>query len=427
MLACSRMPEKHTAINIEGHLHTIIQKFNLTDRVVSVTTDNAANMIKAINSIGYRQIPCFAHSLNLVVNHVLVNVNEVQHLRNKISKIVTLTRKSTSTKEQFMSIQTDMGLKPMSLVQDVSTRWNSTFQMFERFLKLKVPLAQFIADHSTSVGMISEEEWVKLNVAMELLQPCYEFTTELSSERFVTSSKIIPMVKLLRRHYLNESRVANAMDCEENMYIEDSTSLDTPAEFKTELAREMYKQIDKRLSVYQNIPVLSMSTILDPRFKLKGFGTESDANRAIILLKEDLTKEGSHDESANVSSSSAVSKKPNSLWAAFDRETGNADNQMSSTNEEIRTWLEEGLQPRDTDPVAWWSELANKCRLPMLYKLAMKYLPAQGTSVPSERVFSSAGRVLSDLRSRLTCENAEMLIFLHHNLNKEGIQQDHIE
>ena len=55
-------------------------------------------------------------------------------------------------------------------------------------------------------------------------------------------------------------------------------------------------------------------------------------------------------------------------------------------------------------------------RFPTLAKLARHYLCVPATSVPAERIFLIAGLVISNKRSSLTPENADMLIFLSKNL-----------
>ena len=57
----------------------------------------------------------------------------------------------------------------------------------------------------------------------------------------------------------------------------------------------------------------------------------------------------------------------------------------------------------------WWQ--LNKHRYPHLYKLTLKYLSIPATSVPSERVFSKAGEIKSDLRSRIKADNLNSIIF----------------
>jgi len=50
-----------------------------------------------------------------------------------------------------------------------------------------------------------------------------------------------------------------------------------------------------------------------------------------------------------------------------------------------------------------------------LSTLAKRFLCVTATNVPSERLFSSAGNLLSERRSRLTPENVEKLLFLYEN------------
>ena len=65
-------------------------------------------------------------------------------------------------------------------------------------------------------------------------------------------------------------------------------------------------------------------------------------------------------------------------------------------------------------PLEWWN--INSTLYPSISTVAKSYLLIQGTSVPSERVFSSASRIITDLRNRLTEESADRLIFLNNNL-----------
>jgi len=67
----------------------------------------------------------------------------------------------------------------------------------------------------------------------------------------------------------------------------------------------------------------------------------------------------------------------------------------------------------DADPLQWWKLYHSQ--LPTISLLAMKYLCIPGTSVPSERIFSSAGNIITDHRSLLSPGHAEELIFLSMN------------
>lgn len=65
------------------------------------------------------------------------------------------------------------------------------------------------------------------------------------------------------------------------------------------------------------------------------------------------------------------------------------------------------------DPLLWWN--VNSHKFPYLSKLAAKVLVVQGTSVASERIFSTAGNIKDEKRNRLDGETVNHLLFLNKN------------
>ena len=70
------------------------------------------------------------------------------------------------------------------------------------------------------------------------------------------------------------------------------------------------------------------------------------------------------------------------------------------------------------DILLWWKD--NEMRFPYLFKFAKQRLSASATSVPSERLFSSARTLISARRSCLSSENVDMLLFLNKNIKMFG-------
>jgi hypothetical protein len=62
---------------------------------------------------------------------------------------------------------------------------------------------------------------------------------------------------------------------------------------------------------------------------------------------------------------------------------------------------------------------ANRMEFPMLFSIAMDYLPIQATSVPCERVFSSAKDTDTAKRNRISPVLMEALQMLKYSLKKE--------
>ena len=83
--------------------------------------------------------------------------------------------------------------------------------------------------------------------------------------------------------------------------------------------------------------------------------------------------------------------------------------------DELMRYVSEPVMIRD--PLQWWKHYAR--RFPTLAKLARKFLCIMGTSVPSERVFSTAGLTVTDKRSRLDSNVFNEIIFMNKVLQKK--------
>ena len=67
LLECFKYSERHTAENLRDELLRVIREWKLEEKVVAVCTDNAANITAAVKLAKLKHLPCFAHTLNLVV------------------------------------------------------------------------------------------------------------------------------------------------------------------------------------------------------------------------------------------------------------------------------------------------------------------------------------------------------------------------
>lgn len=88
---------------------------------------------------------------------------------------------------------------------------------------------------------------------------------------------------------------------------------------------------------------------------------------------------------------------------------------------EVRAYLDEPLSGREKDPLTWWRDRA--LTYPKLSMLMAKKLCVVATSVPSERIFSKTGLIISDRRSRLNPAKVRALVFLNANLANPKNQQ----
>ena len=118
------------------------------------------------------------------------------------------------------------------------------------------------------------------------------------------------------------------------------------------------------------------------------------------------------------SASEPPRKKPKGLSKILAKRLGTTSRIGLTTEEKIKQELDQYLShpqlEMEDSPLDWWK--VEHSRYPRLAKLARKYLCICATSVPSERVFSCAGQIVSDERSSLKPDKVDMLVFLARNL-----------
>ena len=125
-----------------------------------------------------------------------------------------------------------------------------------------------------------------------------------------------------------------------------------------------------------------------------------------------LTSLKVHEENPAKRHRSEVGKHSSSLWNIFiDKPTTSNYEKGYTAVVMIEMYLKEPIQPRHIDPLEYWKE--NKLVWNSLAIMAFTIPPS---SASSERLFSSAGDIISEERNRLSSEKAEMLLFLKKNL-----------
>lgn len=81
--------------------------------------------------------------------------------------------------------------------------------------------------------------------------------------------------------------------------------------------------------------------------------------------------------------------------------------------DEMTRYLEEPACNLESNPLEWWKSKAHI--FPVLSRYALPYMCLQGTSVASERLFSTAGDVVSKKRNRLSSNMINMIMVLNRN------------
>ena len=189
----------------------------------------------------------------------------------------------------------------------------------------------------------------------------------------------------------------------------------------------MIKSLKSRFAGVEENRLLSIATILDPRFKDKFFASNIIKMTVKEMLEEEIQKvmadkddDSSHSRQQLPSSVSRVGSltspvpkraKKDTLLTMYSEIIEDSGVSSSSSADEVECFLSEPLVDYKIDnPFKWWDE--NKGSFPILAQIARRFLSAIATSVPSERLFSQAGLVYEEHRNRILPENVEILLSL---------------
>ena len=311
----------------------------------------------------------------------------------KVKNIVTFFHSSTQANNELRKLQGD---KYRKLKQDVFTRWNSTYTMLASYKDMHNDICTVLSQKGKSYMTLDENELQLLDSTIDVLGVFFDATEEMSSEKFTSISKIIPLIRQLKQK---------------------------TEKSETTLAKKLQSQIDDYFCNVENTKLLTMTTILDPHFKNKVFSSDSTRRRVEEELREEMAAinletvpDSSSEKRGDDETVKERKKKKTSLWDSFDQEIEEekkAPLSKSATMLEYESYILLERITRKENALHWWKN--HEAHLPRLSKLAKKYLCIPASSVPSERVFSKAGELVSTRRANLKPKNVDMILFLNKN------------
>uniref|UniRef100_A0A1X7U3B7 DUF659 domain-containing protein n=1 Tax=Amphimedon queenslandica TaxID=400682 RepID=A0A1X7U3B7_AMPQE len=121
LLESKEFPDSHSGVNIAQELTQSLKEWGLTmDKLVSFTTDNASNVVVAMEELECIRVPCFSHCLNLAVEKAC-SIAVVCNVIARCRRLVTHFHHSSKDTYILKQKQTDLHVKKQNLIQDVTT------------------------------------------------------------------------------------------------------------------------------------------------------------------------------------------------------------------------------------------------------------------------------------------------------------------
>ena len=290
--------DDHTAANICQQLQSITEKWALP-AVTCCVTDNAANMLAGIKEAEWKSLPCFVHTLNLIVQDSIKADSTITLLQTKCRAIVSYFHRSVKAAEKLKTVQEQLSITTTKLIQDVITRWNSTYNMFERIVSQHEAITTSLCLLGKNDLCLSNEEIDILKNTIVSLKPFLEATNNISGESYVSVSLIIPLCRLLQQHCRLQPH-----------------SLLSP---------HLISQLQRRFAGIEANYLTAVSTLLDPRFKKIPFADASCADQAIRRMTDQLKEHLIPIDDANSEVSlEETTQSTESLWNIFDERVAEA-------------------------------------------------------------------------------------------------------
>ena len=379
-----------------------------------------------------QRLPCVGHLVHNAVTKALDD-EKIEAVMAKCRRIVGLMHSSHVFKSKLKKAQKDMKLTDKQLVNDVSTRWGSKYKMLSRIKAVMPALNSIFLEESRKYGHLAIEakEMEVIDSVLHALEGFHILTDILSGEKEVTISSTIPLMRFI--HGLCQT---DEDDDELSTMIKESIMNYLNLKLSTTMPN-----CDIKL-----LPFLRICEFLDPRY-LHQFLAEDDPAQIWLAwgdadeVREDLVKssekilsarEGNSSSNASISSAGTVSDTENSpvkkktkpslvgLLLSQKPTQSQPDVQQppvadpkADLRREIDFYTRMKVAGNDTDVLKWWG--AHEKELPLLAQCTRYYFSACSTSVPSERLFSISGHIVSKRRNALKPTIFDQLVFLAIN------------
>uniref|UniRef100_A0A7M4FBM7 BED-type domain-containing protein n=1 Tax=Crocodylus porosus TaxID=8502 RepID=A0A7M4FBM7_CROPO len=424
LLQAEVLDESHTARDIMEAMNHMVQGWLVGQGELTrgfMVTDNGANMVKAVCDANFVGICCVAHRFHLIVRDALEGDRAAGGSASTTSKLISKCRKlagyfhqSIKGGKMLQEKQAELSIPQHKIMLDVETRWSSTYLMLERLVEQQKAIHEMALLEELGIsGPLHKMEWDTISQILVVLKPFLEATESLSAGDALLS-QVIPVVKEL------ENRM-------EKFQGIDAPGWGRPLSPDVQaLVRRMKEGIRRWLDPLRSSTVHVLAAMCDPRVKGSVCSSQTLDHWTEVLVNRVREAEGQRqgdvDEGDPLSRAStpATSQppppQPLPMWAKgvasmLGSRGTRPHHQAGSAEASVTIYLDEDVEPLDCDPLAYWATRSQMW--PDLATVAREHLSCPPASVPSERVFSIAGDVVTPHRTCLDPGLVEQLARLH--------------
>ncbi|XP_072010597.1 zinc finger BED domain-containing protein 6-like [Engystomops pustulosus] len=454
IVCIKRLPKEYTEDNIQQELVRQVSLWLLPNALCPgfVVSSGDFNLVHAIKGAHYMHIPCFTHSLNLLVMDFLQNNCYIAGMLSMARKTCNHFVHSSRARIIFSEIQHKNNTPKHFLKLETLPHWTSTFYMLKRLLEQQRTVQEYLGMHKLRTVDIhlSPSHWKLMASLVDLLQP-FEMAIREVNARQSSLSQVLPELRYLHI-FLKQIRQCFEIKGDTNgVILADSFALKLSADYGI---NEMFQKEE-----------FVLATLLDPRFKgrIKAIlppDSDVDHWKQVLVrkVKEVMSASSSVHLSSQGSLSSAQFPDPSQSHVLntkhFDYETSvmappwrknmappplihkeksliehlesvglmaseSTGASLSTESHSACVMVERYLQDNKTigakaDPLIYWQKHA--WLWPALSKLAIMYLTCPPSSRFAEMVFTSPQASMDTPHRADIMDGMEHILFLRVNL-----------
>lgn len=299
---------------------------------------------------------------------------------SKLRQLIKKVRKSTQMRQKLKKLCKLYKIEYLVPIIDVSTRWNSTYQMIERAYYLRIPLRALCSNEkSLRKYLTNEAEWTNLNTLKELLQKFDRSTKLMSMERHPTICSYLPTL-----NWLLESLES---------FIDGNTGVLAQAAANGLIKLKKYES-ELRINA-SRLPYIAL--FLNPSLKMSYFKEHGYNKAAIRDIQKSISDlfEKTYAK-ATINEDDKAEEPSDEFFVHMHKRASNKE------PKEFQKYIHFPLSAPKVNVLEYWR--SQKDEFPNLSNMAQDYLGAQSSSVAVERDFAMGTDLVTPTRCSLLPE-----------------------
>ncbi|XP_047448024.1 E3 SUMO-protein ligase ZBED1-like [Mugil cephalus] len=404
-----------TTDSVKEKLLSTVQMWGICGKVTACVHNHTEDIFSAQGCarITWNYATCFATTLQVAVSDGLSE--ELVRIVVAAGKLVRHFNHNKLASEALEHKQVQMCLPRHKLIQSTKARWDTICDMFERLLEQRWAIKAVLSDRAVTNRQeahnleIEDDYWQIIENFTPVLATLKWATTVISAETEVSISNIYPITFSLIQTHL----------------VPKENDIEQVSEFKLKVQKSLRNQMEVDSNDLASKTAL-IASMLDPRHKHLSFLTPAGRLAAKVKLHELVSKldvittaVAMKDEQQETLVTPDISQVAMPSQARCDTKNTMVlllgDNYSSSyatdSEAQVDYYLRDIAPSLDINPLEWWR--LNGPRFPKLATLARHYLCVPGVSLPS--LLSEPGQTFATMRTRLSPECVDMMIFVNRN------------